>query len=144
MLWFVIASIYVFRSSTVFVCFSKPFPKGEWTNLACSITFLWSGGSISSPARNSYLSIFPYNKANIFAASLLVSYCSFLFLMLLLIVMVIFYILSERFFLKRKRLCDVRVALITKSEYGIEKVNIWWMIKCNLLKFLFVWNFIMK
>ena len=32
--------------------------------------------------------------------------------------MINFYILSERFFLKRKRLSDARVALITKKEYG--------------------------
>ena len=32
--------------------------------------------------------------------------------------MISFYILSNRFFLKRERLFDVRVASITKEEYG--------------------------
>ena len=39
-------------SLIVFVCFSKAFPKGDR-----------SGGSIYSPVRNSYLSIFPDDKA---------------------------------------------------------------------------------
>ena len=30
----------------------KAFPKGEYANLPCFTTLLWSGGSISSPARN--------------------------------------------------------------------------------------------
>ena len=36
-------------SLIVFVCFLKAFPKGEYSDLAYSITLLWSGGSISSP-----------------------------------------------------------------------------------------------
>ena len=32
--------------------------------------------------------------------------------------MISFYVLSERFFLKRKGLSDARVASITKKEYG--------------------------
>ena len=32
--------------------------------------------------------------------------------------MISFYILSERFFLKHKRLSDAKVASITKKEYG--------------------------
>ena len=36
-------------SLIVFVCFLKAFPKGEYADLAYSITLLWSGGSISSP-----------------------------------------------------------------------------------------------
>ena len=32
--------------------------------------------------------------------------------------MISFYTLSKRFFLKRERLSDARVALITKKEYG--------------------------
>ena len=34
--------------------------------------------------------------------------------------MISFYILSTRFFLKRKGLSDARVASITKKEYGFE------------------------
>ena len=37
---------------------------------------------------------------------------------LLVDVMISFYIPSERFFLKRKRLFDARMAAITKKQYG--------------------------
>ena len=46
-------------------------------------------------------------------------YCNFSSLILsTIIVMISFYILSKRFFLKRKRLSDARVASITKKGYG--------------------------
>ena len=51
-------------------------------------------------------------------ASLVISYFSFSSLILSLIVMISFYILSKRLFLKRKGLSDVRVVSITKKEYG--------------------------
>ena len=57
--------------------FSKVFPKQQWVNLACSIILVWSEGKISSPLRYSSLSIFPDDNADIFAASLLISNCSF-------------------------------------------------------------------
>ena len=79
--WFVKAFICLFSySSIVFVCFSKAFRNGEYANLACSNTSLWSGGSISSPVRYSYLSIFLDDNADIFAASQLISYCNFFYL----------------------------------------------------------------
>ena len=91
---------------------------------------------------------------DIFAASLLKLYCSFQSLILWPIAMISFYIPSKRFFLKRKGLFDARVISITK-KYGscstlsvkihkVFKVNIWWIIKCNLLRLLFVWNFCNK
>ena len=86
--------------------------------LDCSISLHWSWGSISSPARYSYLSIFSDDNADIFAASLLISYCSFLSLILSSIVPISFYIPSTRFFPKRNGLFDARVASITKKEYG--------------------------
>ena len=101
--------------------------------------------NICSPVRYWYLSILRENYADIFAPSLLISYCSFSSLILSSIVMINF-ILSKRFFLKREELSDARVVSITKKEYGFEKihkvlkVNIWWMTECNLLKFSFVWN----
>ena len=52
------------------------------------------------------------------AASLLILYCGFLSLILLSIVMISFYILSKRFFLKRKEISDARVVSVTKNEYG--------------------------
>ena len=63
--------------------------------------------------------------------------------------MINFYIVSKRFFLKRKELFDALVVSIIKKEYGstvekihkVFKVNIWWIIKCNLLKLSFIWNF---
>ena len=54
-----------------------------------------------------------------FAASLLISSCNFSHLILSSIVMISFYILSTRFFLKRKELSGVRVVSVTKKEYGL-------------------------
>ena len=62
--------------------------------------------------------MFPDDNADIFLASLLISHCSFSFLILSSIGMVSFYILTKRFFLKLEGLSDARVASITKKEYG--------------------------
>ena len=112
--------LYLFFSwsSIVFVCFPKAFRNGEYVKLACSIALLWSEGSISSPERYSLLSIFPDDSVDNFAASLLIPYCSFSFLILSSIVMISFYILSKRFLLKLEGLSDARLASITKKEYG--------------------------
>ena len=67
------------------------------------------------PVRNAYLSILPDNNADFFAASLLMSYCSFPSLILSLKT---FYIFSKRFFLKRKALSNARVVSISKNEHG--------------------------
>ena len=112
------ASTWFFTSSIVFVCCSKGFTKGEYAILACSIILLWSDGKISLPVRYSYLSFFPDDNAHIFASSLLILYCSFSSLILSSIFMINFYIVSKRFFLKRKELSDGRVVSITKKEYG--------------------------
>ena len=50
--------------------------------LACFIILLWSNGNIPSSVTNSYLSILPDDNANIFAASLLILYCIFSYLIL--------------------------------------------------------------
>ena len=76
---------------------------------------------ISSPVRNSYLSILPDDNADIFAAYLLISYCRFSTLILSSIVMISFYILSKGLFLKHEELSDARVVSITKTEYGFAK-----------------------
>ena len=80
--------------------------------------FVWSVGSISSPVRYSYLLIFLGDNADIFRASLLISYCKFLSLILLSIIIIRSY-----------------------RIYKVFKVNIWWLIKCNLLNSSFVSNF---
>ena len=49
---------------------------------------------------------------------LLILYCNFSSPILSSMVMINFYILSTRFFLKYKGLSDVRVVSITKKEYG--------------------------
>ena len=56
--------------SVVFVCFLKAFPRGEYVNLACSIVCFWLEDNIFSLVRYSYLLILPYDRADIFAASL--------------------------------------------------------------------------
>ena len=72
---------------------------------------------MSLPLRYSYLSVLPDGNADIFTASLLISYYSFSSLILS-IVMISFYILSKRFFLKHKGLSVVRVMAVTKKKYG--------------------------
>ena len=91
-----------------YVCFFKAFPKGEYekyTNLVC----VRLESNISLSVRHSYLSIFPYDRPDSLSASLLISYCSFSSLILSSVVMISFYILFKRFFLKHKGLSDVRV-----------------------------------
>ena len=68
--------------------------------------------------RYSFLSILPNDNADILAASLLISNCSFSSLILSSIVMVSFHIPSERLFLKGKGLSDAKEVSITKEEYG--------------------------
>ena len=100
--WFVIAAICSFPcSSIVFVCFSNVLRRGKNVSLASYIFLLWSDDNISSPVRNSYLSIFPDDQADVFAASILISYCNFSSLILLSVVVINFYIVSKRFFRKR-------------------------------------------
>ena len=60
----------------------------------------------------------PDDNAYIFAASQLISYCSFSCLILSSVVMTSFYIISKRFYLKRKGLSEARLQSITKKEYG--------------------------
>ena len=80
--------------------------------------------SIPLPERYSNLLILPDNKADIFYASLIISYCSFSFLFLSSVVMISFYILSKRFFLKREVLSDARAASITKKKsYSFLVIN---------------------
>ena len=108
----------VFLSSIVFACFQRLFPKGEYVNLAFSIIWLPLEGIAYSTVRYSYLSTFLDDNADIFATSLLISYCSFSFLILSSIIIISFYILSTRFCLKPKRLSNARVESLTKKEYG--------------------------
>ena len=46
------------------------FPNVKHVNLACGTTCVWLKGNISSPVTYSYLSIFPDDNADIFAAHL--------------------------------------------------------------------------
>ena len=75
--------------------------------------------NIYSAVTCSYLQSLPDDNADIFGEYLVILYCSFLSLILSSIVMTTFYILSERLCLKCKGLSDVRVALITRKEYGL-------------------------
>ena len=101
-----------------FYLFFKWFTERRILNFACSVILLWSDGSTSSPVRYSYLLILLDDNADIFAASLLISYYSFSSLILSSIVMIRFYILSKRFFPKREELSDARVVPITKKEHS--------------------------
>ena len=81
---------------------------------------------------------------------LLLSYCSFSSLIFSSIFIRSFYILSTRYFLKREEVSDARVVSKTKKNmvfallikiHKILKVNIWWIIKCILLKLPFFLKF---
>ena len=81
------------------------------------------------------MSILSGYNAEIFAASPLILYCSFSSLFLSAIVMISFYIISKKIFLKHEELSDARVVSITKKTWFCStlsikmKVNIWWMMK---------------
>ena len=131
---------------TFFFVFSKVSRVFSFFSGFSSIIWLWLGGSIASSKRYSYLSILSDNNA-----SLLISYCMFLSLILSSIEMISFYIFSKTLFLKHSVLSDVRVATITKKIWlcstffvkihKVFKVNIRWMIKCYFLNIYFAWNF---
>ena len=74
---------------------------------------------VSSPIRNSYLSILPDNNVDIFDASLLILYCNFSSLILSSIVVINFYL---SFFLKRDELSDSRRVL--EQEINIDNYKI--------------------
>ena len=93
-----------FKISTLFfVCFCKAFRKRRHVNLTCFIIWLQLEDNIFSLVRYSSLSILLDYNADIFATSLLISYCSFS---------------AKRLFPKGKGLSDARVVSITKEERG--------------------------
>ena len=87
------------------------------TFLKCLKEVLKRGTNISSPVRYSHLSTLPDDNAAIFAASVLMSYCNFSSLNLSSTVLINFYILSKRFFMKHEGLSDARVASITEKVW---------------------------
>ena len=104
-------------SAIVFIFFLNALPSAKYVNFVCSIILLCSDGNIPSPIRYAYLSILPDYNPDIFAASLLILYCSFSSLILLSIAMINFYVLFKRFSLKREELSDARVVPINKNKY---------------------------
>ena len=95
----------------MFACFSKAILKEWYVNLACFFILLWLEGNISSPIRYSYLLVLPDDNADIFAASLLISYYSFSSPILSLIAMTSLYILF-------KKLSNARVVWSGTKEYS--------------------------
>ena len=67
-------SCFVYWSSIVLICFSKTLPSREYVNVVCPPILLWSDGHVSSPVKNSYLSIILDDKCWYFCC--LISYCS--------------------------------------------------------------------
>ena len=101
--------------SNCFNLFLKCLCKRKYLNVACLIILLWSEGNISSPVKYSYLSILPDDNADIFAASLLISYWSFSSLILSSVIMISFSILSKRLFLRHKGLANASVISFRKN-----------------------------
>ena len=80
---------------------------------------------------------FPDDKADILAASLLISYCIFTSLIWSLIAIILLYV--EKIFFKLKRLSDASVVSLTKKRTWLNSIffsdlneiytaNVWWMI----------------
>ena len=91
---------FITWSSIVFMCFSNALPIGKHINWACSIILLRPDSNAFSSIRYSYLSNLSDDDADIFAASLLTSYCSFSSLILSSINVINFYIFSTRLVLQ--------------------------------------------
>ena len=68
--------------------------------------------------RYSYLSILPDDNTDTFAACVLMSYCSVSSLLLSSIIMIDFYILSKRSFLKHQGSSDGRLPSIIRKEHA--------------------------
>ena len=79
----------------------------------------------------SFLSILPDDNGDIFAVSLLVSNCIFSSLILSSIVLM-FYILSKKLFLKLKVFSDERGVAVTKKEHDFVVQHLWRFV--NVLK----------
>ena len=110
----------------------KSFPWRRICKLCLFYILFWSDGSISLPVRYWYLSIFLDDNIDLFAASLLILYSSFSSLTLSSIARINFYILSQRFFLKRKKLSDGRVVSITKKRI--------WFCSALFIKIMTFWK----
>ena len=135
-------NLYLILNCLIFNCFClffKSFTKRKSLNLACSITYFGLEGNKSSPLRYSYLLILPGDKVDIFAASLLISYCSFSFIIwssIVIIVLYFYFLLIFNFFLNFKGFFDGKVVSFTEiwkwfysknfiTFHKIFKVNIW-------------------
>ena len=114
--------------------------------MASSITICCCGDNISSPVKNSYLSIFPDDNADIFAAALLMSNCRFSSLSLfqlswlLSILVTLDSFGSIKHYLKEDlyqwpKLC-VALWYISVELFKVFKVNLRWMIILSLMKLL--------
>ena len=82
-----------------------------------SIALLWSGVNISLLLTYSYLSVLADNNDGIPATSLVILCFIFWSLILSSTVVINYYVLSKRLYLKRKWLSNPRVVLFTKKEY---------------------------
>ena len=107
-------------SSIVFICFWNTLPSGEYVSLASFIILLWLDGN--TPVRHLYLAILPDNNADIFTVSMLISYCSLSYLTSSSIILISFYIISKKFFLKGEKLSDARVVTITKKNMILQYI----------------------
>ena len=133
-----------FKASTCFflylqLLFPKAFSEGQYVNWAFSIILLWSEVNISSPVRYPYISSLPDDNVNIFGAFLLISYCSFSFLISSSITMASFYDLPQ-------------TLKIIECKNSINHYNRIWFSKtffckylmngkCDLLKLSFIQSF---
>ena len=133
-------NLFIPWSSIIFICFSNALLSGKDVNLACSIILLWSDGNISSP-------VLPDDNTDTFPAFLLVSHCSVSSLILSSIVVISFYIRSKKILSETWRIIWCKSSIYHQKNmvlqyifvkiYKALKVNIWWMIKCDLLRLSF-------
>ena len=109
-------------SSIAYTCFSNALTSWEHENLASSFSLCCCVGNISSPVRYSCLSILPEDNADIFTATLSMSYCNFSALILTSIIVTIYCTSSNRFFEKCNGSSDRGVVSMTINEYFLQYI----------------------
>lgn len=107
--FFFIVSVYVLLC-VLFAAFFNVFSRA--TYLGCWIIWIGPKGNIYSSIRCSYLSVLPDANADIYAASLLILNCNFLFPIFFSIVIITLDILSNKVILKK-----VMKIWLLKSDY---------------------------
>ena len=104
--------VYIYFFYLFCVCFSTR----RTCRLTCSI--IWTDGNVYSSVKYSYSSILIHENADIFAAALLISHCSFSAKIVSSVVVITFSILSKTMHLKHGLLSAGKIVSFTKKKNG--------------------------